>query len=183
MTTRTHSPALSGTSTQFVAPIGASVAYGVISSPVGELLVLSDGEALTGLYLDGAAHARSVESSMVRDDALFGEVARQLERYFAGEITRFSLALAPSGTAFQLEVWNALTRIDYGKTISYVELARRIGRPKASRAVGSANGRNPISIVVPCHRVIAADNSLGGYAGGLERKELLLSLERKVATS
>ncbi len=109
----------------------------------------------------------------------FAQTITQLRAYFDGALTGFDLPLAPQGTEFQKTVWRELCNIRYGETISYAELARRIGRPTASRAVGHSNARNPISIVVPCHRVIGADNSLTGYAGGLERKRALLALEGK----
>ncbi len=102
----------------------------------------------------------------------------QLEEYFAGERTSFDIPLAPEGAPFEREVWRALEEIPYGETVSYGEIARRVGQPTAARAVGTANGRNPIAVIVPCHRVIGADGSLTGYGGGLERKRLLLELER-----
>jgi len=105
-------------------------------------------------------------------------VKRQLEEYFAGERTIFDIPLAPEGAPFEREVWRALEEIPYGETVSYGEIARRVGQPTAARAVGTANGRNPIAVIVPCHRVIGADGSLTGYGGGLERKRLLLELER-----
>jgi methylated-DNA-[protein]-cysteine S-methyltransferase len=113
-----------------------------------------------------------------RDDAAFGQARAQLGAYFAGRLTRFDLELAPRGTAFQRQVWQALTEIPPGTTIAYGELARRIGRPSASRAVGAANGANPLPIVVPCHRVIGASGALTGFAGGLDTKRFLLALER-----
>jgi methylated-DNA-[protein]-cysteine S-methyltransferase len=114
-------------------------------------------------------------------EAPFREVIAQLEAYFAGELRRFDLPLAPEGTPFQREVWSALTAIPYGETVSYGELARRLGRPAASRAVGAANGQNPIPIVIPCHRVIGADGSLTGFGGGLAIKRRLLDLEAGVS--
>lgn len=111
------------------------------------------------------------------DAQAFGSVVEQLSAYFAGESTEFSVDLAPEGTAFQLEVWRALTMIPYGTTTSYGSLAVRLSRPGAARAVGAANGQNPISIIVPCHRVIGAAGELTGYGGGLDRKSLLLALE------
>jgi methylated-DNA-[protein]-cysteine S-methyltransferase len=112
-----------------------------------------------------------------RDDAAFPDVRRQLGEYFAGERTTFELELHLDGTAFQRTVWHALTEIPYGETISYGELARRIGRPDRARAVGTANGQNPIAVIVPCHRVIGANGKLVGYGGGLENKRRLLDLE------
>jgi len=149
-----------------------------IPSPVGDLLLLSDGEALSGLYLDGARHAAEIPAGARPDDGALGEAANQLAEYFAGERFAFSLSVAPVGTEFQRRVWRALVAIPYGATCSYGEIAAEIGRPTASRAVGAANGRNPISIIVPCHRVIGASGSLTGYGGGLERKAILLDFER-----
>jgi len=120
----------------------------------------------------------------VRDDdeRVLAEARRQLDTYFAGNLSAFDLPLDPAGTPFQVQVWQQLTRIPYGQTISYGELARRIENPSASRAVGLANGRNPIAVIVPCHRVIGADGSLTGFGGGLDRKRALLSLEQGVQT-
>jgi methylated-DNA-[protein]-cysteine S-methyltransferase len=142
-------------------------------SPLGDLLLLaSDDGRLRGLYLpDGPPPPASGPG------APFAAAHEQLDAYFAGELEAFDLSLAPEGTPFQLRVWEELTRIPYGETISYSQLAERIGDPRAVRAVGLANGRNPISIVVPCHRVIGADGSLVGYGGGLERKRWLLEHE------
>jgi methylated-DNA-[protein]-cysteine S-methyltransferase len=147
-------------------------------SPVGDLLLLARGDdhALTGLYLHGEP-----QRGWQRADEPFAAVREQLGAYFAGELEVFDLRLAPAGTAFQLRVWQELQRIPLGETISYGELAERIGNPRTMRAVGLANGRNPISIVVPCHRVIGADGSLVGYGGGLERKRWLLEHEAVVS--
>lgn len=152
------------------------------SSPVGPLLLLSDGRALTGLHTDNDKHRPAPAADWVRDDAAapFAQVRAQLDAYFDGRLTGFELPLAPQGTAFQVQVWMRLCEIPFGETISYAELARRVGNPKASRAVGMANSRNPISIIVPCHRVIGADNSLTGYAGGLARKRALLEHESRI---
>ena len=147
--------------------------YDVVSSPVGDLLLTSDGERLTGLNF-----AESPTRDMVRDTAALKGPIQQLRAYLAGELKEFDLELEQPGTDFQKRVWAELMAIPYGETISYLELARRIGQPKAPRAVGSANGRNRIAIVVPCHRVIAADGTLGGYGGELWRKEWLLNRER-----
>lgn len=154
-------------------------------SPLGSLLLTSDGEALTGIAFPGGAPVPEEEEGWQRDDAapLFAEARRQLAEYFAGQRTDFELPLAPSGTPFQLQVWAELRRIPYGTTISYGEQARRIGKPKAARAVGLANGRNPISIVVPCHRVVGADGTLTGFGGGLPTKRALLDLESRAAAS
>ncbi len=151
----------------------------IINSPIGRLLLTGDGHALTGLWmLDADRHAARVEEGLTLEPEAFGEVATQLEEYFAGDRKEFTVPLAPSGTPFQMAVWTELTKIPYGSTVSYGDIARALGkRLVASRAVGLANGSNPISIIVPCHRVIGADGSLTGYGGGLERKDLLLRLE------
>ncbi|HZF23258.1 MAG TPA: methylated-DNA--[protein]-cysteine S-methyltransferase [Burkholderiales bacterium] len=155
--------------------------YTTFESPVGPLLLMSDGQSLTGLHTDSDKQRPVMRPDWIRDEAAvpFAEVIAQLRGYFEGRVTEFDLPLAPNGSEFQLRVWRELRGIPYGETISYAELARRIGRPQASRAVGHANARNPVSIIVPCHRVIGADNSLTGYAGGLERKRMLLAHEAK----
>jgi methylated-DNA-[protein]-cysteine S-methyltransferase len=151
--------------------------YATLDSPIGDLLLAGDGETVRGLYMQAGPSAFSIPASWRRADEPFAAARDQLGEYFAGERSAFELALAGAGTPFQERVWRALLEIPYGETISYGELARRIGRPDAVRAVGMANGRNPISIIVPCHRVIGADGALTGYAGGLERKRFLLDLE------
>ena len=156
--------------------------YTEIESPIDPLMLVSDGTSLIGLYMD--AHRWGPTSgAWTRDDnlATFRVTARQLAAYFAGELREFDLPLHMSGTDFQKQVWQGLLTIPYGETLSYGAFARRLGNPNGSRAVGLANGKNPISIVVPCHRVIGADGSLTGYGGGLPRKKLLLDLEAKVA--
>ena len=151
----------------------------MIDSPIGPLLLTAQDDALTRVWMSEQRHqATEPDPSWVRDDETFTDVARQLGEYFAGERTTFDVELAPAGTPFQLEVWAALQTIPYGTTCSYGEIAEQIGRPGASRAVGLANGRNPISIIVPCHRVIGSTGTLTGYGGGLERKQWLLDLER-----
>ena len=154
--------------------------FTTVESPIGELTLTGDGQALTGLYMQHHRHQPALDRDAVRDPAPFVEARWQLAQYFAGERTAFDLRLAPAGTPFQREVWDALLAIPYGETISYGELARRVGRPAASRAVGLANGRNPISIVVPCHRVVGASGALTGYGGGIDRKRFLLALETGV---
>jgi methylated-DNA-[protein]-cysteine S-methyltransferase len=151
--------------------------YTTVDSPIGELLLLGDGRALRGLYMQGAPRPKAIRPSWTRAAAAFDTATRQLEEYFAGERATFDLPLAMDGGAFQRRVWQALLEIPYGETASYGEIAARIGAPDAARAVGLANGRYPISVVVPCHRVIGADGTLTGYGGGLERKRLLLDLE------
>jgi methylated-DNA-[protein]-cysteine S-methyltransferase len=151
-----------------------------LGSPLGPLLVLSNGDALVGLFMENAKYRPEPDPSWraAHDANPFRAIRRELEEYFAGERTRFEVPLAPGGTPFQRAVWRELERIPYGTTTSYREIARRVGRPLAVRAVGAANGRNPISIVVPCHRVVGADGSLTGYAGGEDAKRRLLDLER-----
>jgi methylated-DNA-[protein]-cysteine S-methyltransferase len=149
--------------------------YSTLSTPIGELLLTADPDgALTAVHLPGRHRATA---GWERDDALLEPARRQLTEYFAGERTEFDLPLRPHGAPFQLRVWEALIRIPYGETASYGEIAAELGAPTASRAVGAANGRNPIAIVVPCHRVIGANGSLTGYAGGLDQKRALLDLE------
>lgn len=154
--------------------------YSLMDSPVGELLLLGNGEALTGLKLDTQLLPDVTgDDRFKQDDSPFREVKVQLEAYFDGELFSFNLPLAGEGTPFQHTVWQALQDIPYGLTETYGGLARRIGNDKASRAVGLANGRNPIAIVVPCHRVIGANGTLTGYSGGIERKQWLLAHEQK----
>jgi len=150
--------------------------YTYIESPIGRLLLSSDGEAITGLYMDTPDQPLPDSAGWVRDAAAgaLPQAIRQLGEYFTGSRQEFTLPLRAQGTTFQRRVWDALTEIPYGVTWSYGELARRVDNPNASRAVGLANGRNPISIVVPCHRVIGANGTLTGYGGGLERKRWLL---------
>jgi methylated-DNA-[protein]-cysteine S-methyltransferase len=153
-------------------------AFCYLESPIGRLLLTSDGSALTGLYMEPSRKAQSTDGWA--EDARVGPLSatvRQLTEYFAGTRREFDLPLRLQGTSFQTRVWHELGEIPYGQTWSYGQLARRIANPSASRAVGLANGRNPISIVVPCHRVIGADGSLTGYGGGLERKRWLLAHE------
>lgn len=162
---------------------GPHPTHAVLDSPVGPLTLVAAGGALTGLYMERtryplAPQALGGPASLAA--APFAEAQRQLEAYFAGQLTEFELPLALHGTAFQRRVWAALRRVRYGETVSYGQLADRIGAPAASRAVGLANGRNPVSIIVPCHRVVGADGGLTGYGGGIERKRFLLDLERTV---
>jgi methylated-DNA-[protein]-cysteine S-methyltransferase len=156
--------------------------YTLFSSPFGPLLLTSDGHALTALHLpqERGKSAAGPPAGARHDDGAFREARAQLESYFAGELRVFDLPLRPAGTAFQRSAWDELLRIPYGASISYAEQARRIGRPGAARAVGAANGRNPIAIVVPCHRVIGANGSLTGYGGGIAVKQWLLEHEASV---
>jgi methylated-DNA-[protein]-cysteine S-methyltransferase len=149
--------------------------YSTLPTPIGELVVTADPDgALTRLYLP---RHRPDTSGWERDDALLEPVRRQLTEYFAGARTEFDVPLRPEGAPFQRQVWEALLKIPYGETASYGEIAREIGHPTAFRAVGAANGQNPIAIIVPCHRVIGSNGSLTGYGGGLPTKRALLDLE------
>jgi methylated-DNA-[protein]-cysteine S-methyltransferase len=153
--------------------------YSELESPVGVLLLRGDGEVLTGLFMDEQRHRPALPESCERNDRAFRAVREQLNAYFAGKLQKFEIALAGEGSPFQRTVWKALCKIPFGETESYGGLARRIGNANASRAVGLANGRNPIGIIVPCHRVVGANGSLTGYGGGLERKQWLLEHERR----
>ncbi|HVV19590.1 MAG TPA: methylated-DNA--[protein]-cysteine S-methyltransferase [Pseudonocardiaceae bacterium] len=155
----------------------------VVDSPVGPLTLVATDGVLSGVYMDRQRHLPPVETFGHRDDEPFAEARTQLAEYFTGERTEFDLPLTLVGTPFQRVVWTALRDIPYGATISYGELADRIGRPTASRAVGLANGKNPISIIVPCHRVVGASGDLTGYGGGIQRKRHLLDFERNHATA
>lgn len=155
--------------------------YNYFASPIGSLLLVSDGESLTGLYMNDHAGGPTPQPDWRHDETRFVVVREQLTAYFAKELGEFDVPLAPAGTEFQKSVWHELRRIPFGETISYGELARRIQQPAASRAVGRANGQNPISIIVPCHRVIGANGTLTGYGGGLDRKRWLLQHEGRVA--
>jgi methylated-DNA-[protein]-cysteine S-methyltransferase len=158
---------------------GATV-FATIDSKVGELMLTADDIGLTGLYTSPSKYGPKVDAGWRRDDKRLAKPGKQLDAYFAGALIDFDLDLAPQGTPFQMRVWRALCDIPLGETISYGTLARRLGNPNASRAVGLANGQNPISIIVPCHRVIGADGSLTGYGGGLPRKRFLLRHEASV---
>lgn len=150
----------------------------VIDSPVGPLTLVGTDGTLTGLYLTEHRHRPAFDTFGEPSGTAFGDVAEQLGEYFAGARVTFDVALHLAGTPFQRTVWSALLEIPYGETVSYGELAALIGRPTAARAVGLANGRNPISIIVPCHRVIGSDGDLTGYGGGIDRKRHLLDFER-----
>jgi len=151
--------------------------YTYTKTPIGRLLLHGDERGLAGILFSKNGKAAEPQSGWRRSSAPFIAASHQLAAYFAGELREFDLPLRPAGTPFQLETWRELQRIPYGQTISYGELARRIWRPKASRAVGAANGRNPLPIVVPCHRVIGSDGKLTGFGGGLDTKRYLLELE------
>jgi methylated-DNA-[protein]-cysteine S-methyltransferase len=154
-----------------------SATHTVVGSPLGDLTIVAEDGALTGLYFDGHQRRPGPAGFGSRADAGFEAANRQLGEYFAGERTRFDLALAPRGDEFQHRVWRLLAEIPYGETRSYGELARELEDAGLAKAVGAANGRNPLCVIVPCHRVLGADGSLTGYAGGLYRKRFLLELE------
>jgi len=147
------------------------IVFGIVPAPFGELLVAKEEGAVVEI------HFRPRDVDGVRDDDAVSDVAKQLHEYFRGERHSFDLELAPRGTDFQRLCWSALQRIPYGETRSYSDIAREIGRPAAVRAVGAANGANPIPIVIPCHRVVGSNGSLTGFGGGIETKRWLLALE------
>ncbi len=153
--------------------------YTTLDTPLGRLLLVGDGEAIRWIDLPNARRPAVIAADWRSAPDAFVEARRQFGAYFSGTLRQFDLPLDPRGTPFQRRVWSELARIPYAQTISYAELARRIGNPNASRAVGLANGRNPLSIIVPCHRVIGANGSLTGYGGGLAAKEYLLAHERR----
>jgi methylated-DNA-[protein]-cysteine S-methyltransferase len=155
------------------------VFYTRIDSPVGKLLLAADAQGLRQVSFESSKRAAPVQRQWRENNSPFAEVIRQLQAYFGGQLREFKLRLAPEGTEFQLRVWNSLRTIPYGETISYAQLAQKIGNPQAVRAVGLANGCNPIPIIVPCHRVIGSDGSLTGFGGGLANKKILLALESR----
>jgi methylated-DNA-[protein]-cysteine S-methyltransferase len=161
--------------------MGSVTSYSRFSSPIGTWLLISDGESLTGLFPESHRAVPAVTDGWRRDDAFFAGVRDQLGAYFAGRLMDFKVRLAPKGTPFQRRVWDTLREIPLGATTSYGALAAHLGNPAASRAVGAANGKNPISLIVPCHRVVGAAGSLTGYAGGLELKQWLLEHEATTA--
>ncbi|HYI99988.1 MAG TPA: methylated-DNA--[protein]-cysteine S-methyltransferase [Thermoleophilaceae bacterium] len=158
------------------------VAYSTVDSPIGELLLVGDGRALRGLHMVEGRRPVGAHDDWVRSTGPFDDVRAQLEEYFDGRRTSFDVPLAMEGTSFQRVVWNALLEIPYGETTTYGELARRVGQPGAARAVGLANGSNPVAVIVPCHRVIGANGKLTGYGGGMQNKRILLDLERGAET-
>lgn len=151
--------------------------YTRFDSPLGQLLITSCRGAITGLAMAGQKHAVAIQPDWHRDDTRHQAAREQLQAYFAGKLRTFELPLAPAGTPFQCRVWQALREIPFGRTSSYAELARHIGQAGAARAVGTANGRNPITIIIPCHRVLGADGRIAGYSGGIDRKRWLLTHE------
>ena len=157
----------------------SSIAYTRLETILGPLLLAADGAGLRSISFENGRRPARLDPSWQKDESRLRETIRELRAYFAGKLEKFDLPLAPEGTAFQLKVWKKLCEIPYGETISHGELARRIGNPNAARAVGLANGSNPIPIVIPCHRVIGSNGKLTGYGGGLPIKEKLLALERR----
>lgn len=154
--------------------------YRMVDSPIGPLTLAGEGSTLTNLRMVEQTYEPD-RADWLLDDRAFPDAVEQLDAYFAGELQEFDLPLQLSGTEFQRRVWNALRTIPYGETRTYGEIAQQIGAPTAFRAVGLANGHNPIAVIVPCHRVIGANGSLTGFGGGLERKSALLDLERTTA--
>lgn len=152
--------------------------YTYLDSPIGELLLAGDSHDLCELGFPDGPKRRRAEPGWELRDVIFTEAKAQLDRYFAGVLKEFSLPLALSGTPFQLRVLDELKKIPYGETVSYGEIATRLGKPQAMRAVGAANGRNPIPVIIPCHRVIGANGKLTGFGGGLPIKEALLKIEQ-----
>jgi methylated-DNA-[protein]-cysteine S-methyltransferase len=157
---------------------GGMTSYRIIDSPIGPLTLAGDDGTLTHLRMVDQTYEPD-RDDWIRDDTAFATAVEQLDAYFAGDLHEFDIPMAMDGTEFQRRVWQALCTIPYGETRSYGEIAAQIGSPGASRAVGLANGHNPIAVIVPCHRVIGANGSLTGYGGGLDRKKLLLALERE----
>ena len=154
--------------------------YTTFDSPIGELLLTGDGRGLQRLSMQLAPRPVAIDPLWERDERSFTEVREQLEQYFDGARREFEVELDLIGNPFELRVWDALLEIPYGETVSYGHIATELGQPSAARAVGLANGRNPVALIVPCHRVIGSDGSLTGYGGGLERKQFLLDLEAGV---
>jgi len=153
--------------------------YDYYDSPHGRMLLVSNENAVTAVYFVGQKYAATPQKGWQRDSdvAPLRQARRELDEYFAGKRRRFDVSLAPEGTAFQRAVWKAIAAVRFGETITYGELAKRAGRPGSARAAGAATGRNPIGILVPCHRILGSDGSLTGYAGGLKKKRALLQLE------
>jgi methylated-DNA-[protein]-cysteine S-methyltransferase len=156
-----------------------AISYYNWTSPLGKLLLVASAEGLRAIRFEGREKFSPPRPDWIYGEEPFRDLMRQLQEYFAGSRSDFDLPLAPQGTSFQIKVWDALQKIPYGETISYAELAQRIGRPKAVRAVGAANGANPIPILIPCHRVIGSNGALVGYGGGLDIKKHLLALEKE----
>jgi methylated-DNA-[protein]-cysteine S-methyltransferase len=161
----------------------SKLSYCILESPVGPILIAGDNGGLKLINFQDGPNAQAPNSNWKENRRFFQTAIQQFNAYFDGRLTQFKLPLAPDGTPFQKKVWNALRKIPYGKTVSYGEIAFRIGNPKASRAVGAANGQNPLSIIVPCHRVIGKTGDLVGYGGGLPIKQSLLAHERRQVQS
>jgi methylated-DNA-[protein]-cysteine S-methyltransferase len=155
----------------------------ILPGPLGNILLIGEDRGLTSLHFQDVAEPTEPPSGSIQSQEYFTEAIRQLSAYFRGDLRNFNLPLLPEGSEFQKNVWKALCRIPYGTTISYGELARWIGNPSASRAIGGANGRNPLPIIIPCHRVINANGQLGGYSCGLDIKKYLLNLEARYSKS
>jgi len=155
--------------------------YDYYQSPHGRMLLVADGRALTGAYFTGQKYQPRIEAGWMRDarHAPLQQAKRELAEYFRGKRKRFAVRLAPQGSPFQRSIWKAIAAVGFGRTIAYAELARRAGHTGSARAAGAATGRNPIGIIVPCHRIVGADGTLTGYAGGLAKKRALLALEAR----
>ena len=155
--------------------------YNIIKTPMGDLILVANDSELTGIYFPGCDHVPAEHKDWKRDarHPVLRQAKEQLDEYFAGARTEFSLPMRFAGTDFQERVWRQIARIPHGKTLSYADLARKAGKPRAIRAAGSNTGRNPLSIVIPCHRVVGTNGGFGGYAGGLDRKRYLLELEKQ----
>ena len=156
--------------------------YGFYESPCGQMLLVARDEGLSGVYFEGQKYYPSIDPTWRRDEqqSVIAQARRELTEYFAGKRQCFELALAPEGTPFQRSIWQAIARVGFGETISYGELAQSAGYPGKARAAGAATGRNPLTIIIPCHRIVASNGALTGYAGGLERKHALLALESRM---
>jgi methylated-DNA-[protein]-cysteine S-methyltransferase len=156
------------------------IRYCFTPSSLGNVLLVANGDALCGVYFDDQKYLPPIDPAWQEDDRseVLRAAHRELDQYFAGSRKVFDLPLAPNGTSFQRAVWNAIAQVPWGETLTYAELASRAGHPGSARAAGAATGRNPLSIIVPCHRIVGSDGSLTGYAGGLDRKQKLLALER-----
>jgi len=161
--------------------MNTAIYFDCVTSPLGLLTLATDGVALTGAWFDGQRYPPSIDARWQRrsDQPILRRAATMLAEYFAGRRVHFDITLAPAGTPFQRAVWDQILAVPYGGTLAYQDLAARAGRPAAIRAAGAATGRNPLSIFIPCHRIVGADGSLTGYAGGLDRKRALLALERE----
>jgi len=156
------------------------IGYCLMPSPLGNVLLVANRDALCGAYFHDQKYLPPIDAAWQEDNssAVLRAAHAQLDQYFAGSRKRFELPLAPNGTSFQRAVWNAIAQVPWGETLTYAALASRAGHPGSARAAGAATGRNPLSIIVPCHRIVGSDGSLTGYAGGLDRKQKLLALER-----